>query len=413
MTIVTILIFLLTYVLIASRRLRLLPIGRPAGALLGAVLMVATGAISPAETYAAVDHDTLVLLTGMMILAAYLDMAGFFERAAGGLLHIVRSPRQLLVLTALVTAGLSAFLVNDAVCLFMTPVLVATCRRTGLPLGPFLIAIATSANLGSAATLVGNPQNMIIGSLSGIPFARFLWLAAPAATVGLGVNVALLMLYYGRRLRGALPAAPARPAAAEAAPPVPLFLVGFVLCGVIVGFFGGAHLGYTALAGGTMLILAARTEPRAVFARIDWALLVFFSALFVVVAALGKTGLIAEAWALLGPHAAPTTGPGVVTFTAVMAGGSNLVSNVPMVLLAAPYVGSLADPTLGWVLLAFVTTVAGNLTLVGSVANILVAETAKDAYTLGFWEYLRFGAVSTVLVLTVGVPIILLTVGAG
>ncbi len=96
-----------------------------------------------------------------------------------------------------------------------------------------------------------------------------------------------------------------------------------------------------------------------------------------------------------------------------MAGGSNLVSNVPMVLLAAPYVGSLADPTLGWVLLAFVTTVAGNLTLVGSVANILVAETAKDAYTLGFWEYLRFGAVSTVLVLTVGVPIILLTVGAG
>src|SRR5262249_55307048 len=146
-----------------------LPLDRAAGALLGAVLMVAVGALSPEESYRAIDHNTIVLLFGMMLLTNYVDKAGFFEKLAGAILDLVRSPRRLLAVVAILSGVLSAFLVNDTVCLFLTPVVVALCRRSKLPMGPYLIAVATSANIGSAATLVGNPQNMIIGSLSGIP----------------------------------------------------------------------------------------------------------------------------------------------------------------------------------------------------------------------------------------------------
>jgi Na+/H+ antiporter NhaD/arsenite permease-like protein len=406
-TAVAVAIFCLTYALIAARRLHVLPIGRPAGALLGAVLMVGAGVLTPAESFKAIDHDTIVLLLGMMLISAYLDQAAFFDWAVRGALRVCRTPWALLVLAALLSAGLSALLVNDAVCLFMTPVVVATCARARLPMGPYLIAVATSANIGSAATLVGNPQNMIIGSLSGIPFGDFLLRSGPAALVGLALNVALLRLYYRRRLPDVItledeqdPGRPARPRE--------LAKVCAVILAVVIGFFAGLHLGYTTLAGAVALIVLERAEPRGAFARVDWSLLVFFCALFVVVHGLASTGFVDQVWGAARPWLGLESASGLGLFSGLVVVGSNLVSNVPLVLLAGPYMEALGGPTpeLGWVLLAFVSTIAGNLTLIGSVANIIVAEGAKEHYTLGFVEYLRFGLVSTLVVLAAGVPVV-------
>jgi Na+/H+ antiporter NhaD/arsenite permease-like protein len=401
----TIAIFCLTYVLIATRRLGILPIGRPAGALLGAVLMVATGALTPRESYDSVDHDTIVLLFGMMLLTAYLARAGFFEWAARTVLSICRTPVQILILLAIFSAVLSAFLVNDTVCIFLTPVVVATCIQAKLPLGPYLMALATSANIGSALTLVGNPQNMIIGSFSGYNFTAFLMRAGPAVAAGLAINILLLWLYYRRKLPATIEPMPPRESVINRGR---LRLVIIVTLGIVAGFF--AHfsfgLGWTALAGVLVLVIIDRKEPTEIFARVDWRLLVLFCCLFIVTKAFAKTGLVDDAWTVAAPHMSFESPVGLAWFTGLMTAGSNLVSNVPMVLLTGPYLEKLGSTELGWVLVGYVTTVAGNLTILGSVANIIVAEGAKDHYTLGFIEYLRFGLVSTLLVLLAGVPLV-------
>ncbi len=404
-----VLVFALTWLLIAFRRLRILPIGRPAGAMLGAVGMIAVGALTPSEAWAAIDHDTLALLLGMMILTAYLERAGWFGWASHRALTAAGDGFRLLVAVGWLAAGLSAWLVNDTVCLFLTPLLVATCRASGLPLAPYLLVLATSANLGSAATLVGNPQNMLIGSLSGIPFTRFLAVCGPAALVGMLAQTGLMWVYWGRALRPLAVRAP------ELAAPVlgrDAALSGAVTLGVAVAFLAGLNLGVSALGGAVALFVLDRREPREAFAAVDWELLLFFAGLFIAVAGLASTGVVEAVWALLAPHLTLGDAVGAATFTASMTLASNVVSNVPLVLLIGPQLHTLGDPATAWLLLAFVTTVAGNLTLVGSVANLIVAERARPAYDLGFFEYLRFGAVSTVMSLGVGVPVVLLLSGS-
>jgi Na+/H+ antiporter NhaD/arsenite permease-like protein len=404
MNTLAILIFVLTYALIASRKLRLLPIGRPAGALLGATLMLTAGVLTPAEAYRSIDGDTLVLLFSTMLLAVYLERAGAFSFLASRLRRWGRTPLGLLLLLNFVAGGLSAFLVNDTVCVVLTPLVVALCLWAELPLGPYLIALASAANLGSAATLVGNPQNMIIGSLSDYGFTPFLLRAGPAALAGLTVNAGLLWVFFRRRLPAAFPPEDGHePAeATRFVQPLPVL----VTTGVALAFMLGAHLATAALAGALVLVLAERREPTEAFSRVQWTLLVFFASLFVVVHGLASTGLVEQAWRAAAPHFQLHDPAGLLGFTGFLALGSNLVSNVPMVLLTGPYLEALGSPERGWVLLAFVTTVAGNLTLLGSVANIIVAEGAKAHHALGFWEYTRFGLLSTVLALAAGVPLI-------
>lgn len=389
-----VLVFAATYVLVATRRLAWLPIGRTAGALLGAAAMVAIGALTPAQSFAAIDHDTILLLFAMMLLMAYLERGGLFERVALGALLLARTPAQLLVLVAVLAAGLSAFFVNDAVCLLLTPVVVGVGVRAGLPLAPYLLAICTSSNLGSAATLVGNPQNMIIGSMGGLGFTEFMGLAGPPALVGVAVNTLLLWLWYRRDL-------PPGPLAVRSSPARPLDpLVVPVALLVCAGFIAGLHLGYVALAGALVFVVRDREPPEAALARVDWGLLVFFCGLFIVVHGLAATGVVAWAWDRAAP--AQLADPAqLAAFSGLLAAGSNVVSNVPMVLLAGPQVAAYADPTLAWVALGLATTVAGNLTLLGSVANLIVAEQARRHHELGFIEYLRFGVVSTLVILPV------------
>ncbi len=403
MNVVFVAIFALTYLLIATRRLRWLPIGRPAGALVGAVMMVATGALTPAQSFAAIDHDTILLLFSMMALTVYVERAGLFGWVVRATLARIRRPAVLLAAVSLLSAVLSAWMVNDTVCLFLTPFVVDLCKRARLPMGPFLMAVATSSNIGSSATLVGNPQNMLIGSMSGIPFFEFLLRSGPAALAGLIVNLGLLLWFYRRELGQAPRLTALQFEAPSGGRPV---LVALVLTAVLVGFLSGLHLGYTALAGLAVLILAEREEPQKAFAGVDWTLLLFFASLFIVVRGLVQTGLVERGWAAVAPWVNLHGAWGATAFTAVIAAGSNIVSNVPMTLLAGPHIVALGAPKLGWVMLAFVSTVAGNLTLLGSVANIIVAERARSAYELGFFEYLKFGVVSTLAVLATGVPVV-------
>lgn len=393
----TLAVFGLTWWLMAARRVPWLPIGGAAGTLLGAVLMVAIGALPPESALAAVDLSTITLLLGMLIQTDFLASAGVFGRIADALLRRVRTPFGLMTAISVLSASLAAFLVNDTVCLFLTPVVVTLCVRAGLPLTPFLVALTTTANIGSAATLVGNPQNMLIGRMSGVPFSEFAARAAPVTLVGFAVNHALLALYYRRGFPAVLPPAPPR----REAPPVPLpVLLG--LGGTVLAFFAGVHLGVAALGGACVMLVGDGHDARPRLARIDWSLLLFFSGLFVVVRALEETGLVASAWATLAPYMSVTSPAGLAAFGGGMIAGSNIVSNVPLVLLVGPHLEALGGGHSTWVALAYVTTVAGNLTLVGSVANLIVAEGAREHHGLPFLAHLRFGVPSTLLVTAAG-----------
>lgn len=399
----TLAIFLLSYALIATRRLAFLPIGRPAGALLGAVLMVALGSLSPDAAYAAIDGPTLVVLFGTMALSAYVDARGLFDRLLRVAMRVAHTPVRLLWLLAFLPGVLSALLLNDAVCLFLTPLVLRACKAARLPFEPYLLALATSANLGSAATLVGNPQNMLIGSLGDLDFGRFLLAVGPVALLGLVLNAGVLHAFYAQSLPARFEASVSSESAIDDR--------GWRLAFVVVSAMGlalvlGANLPFAVLSAVLVFVVVDRREPRETFARIDLSLLVFFAALFVVVEGLRATGYVDAAWAW-GRDGIGTEGlPDTARFTVAVAIGSNTVSNVPLVLLVAPYVETLGDPVRTWTLLAWVSTVAGNLTIIGSAANVIVAEAAKDEHELGFWAYARVGVPSTILVLTLGTPLV-------
>src|SRR5207237_834501 len=249
-------IFVVTYVLISGRQLKILPLNRPAAALLGAVLMIATGVMTPERAYRAINYDTLVLLLGMMLISAYLYLAHFFEWAADLVLNFSRTPARLLLYVTLTSGILSALLVNDTICLMLTPLVVTVVRRGKLPLLPFLVALATSANIGSVATLVGNPQNMIIGHFSQISFPEFSRSLLPVAIIGLAINFFILRVGF-RKMLGAT----AIDRVEHAVPKLErgLFaLVCLVLVAIFAGFLAGLNLAWTAMAGAALVMVRAR-----------------------------------------------------------------------------------------------------------------------------------------------------------
>jgi Na+/H+ antiporter NhaD/arsenite permease-like protein len=399
-------IFGITYILISGRQLKILPLNRPAAALLGAVLMVSTGIMTPERAYRAVNYDTIVLLLAMMLIAAYLYLAHFFEWAAEVVLAFARSPERLLLYVTLTSGILSALLVNDTICLMLTPLVIAVIRRGKLPLLPYLIALATSANIGSVATLVGNPQNMIIGHFSHIGFAQFSATLAPVAVIALTINYLILRIGFRNVLRHAVIEEKLRVAPKLDRSLFALVCIIFVL--IFAGFIAGLHLAWTALAGAALVMVLARRDTHEVLKLVDWHLLVFFAALFVVVEGLSDTGLPDSIYWRLQPlfgSSAPAQTWNLAWFSTL---GSNVFSNVPFVLVAGKWIPRFADPELMWKVLALTTTFAGNLTIIGSVANMIVVESAREHLEVGFWDYARFGIPITILTTVAGVVLLLL-----
>jgi Na+/H+ antiporter NhaD/arsenite permease-like protein len=398
-------IFGITYILISGRQLKILPLNRPAAALLGAVLMISTGVMTPERAYRAVNYDTIVLLLAMMIISAYLYLAHFFEWAADMVLEFSRTPQRLLLYLTLTSGILSALLVNDTICLMLTPLVIAVIRRGKLPMLPYLIALATSANIGSVATLVGNPQNMIIGHLSHIPFLGFSRTLVPAAIVGLAINFLILRFSFREVLREAR---------IEREPHIVpkldggLFaIVCIVFMSIFAGFVIGLNLAWTALAGAVLVMVLARRDTHDVLKLVDWHLLVFFAALFVVVDGLSDTGLPDSIYRRLQPIFGSSATAQAWNLTWFSAIGSNVFSNVPFVLVAGKWIARFAEPELMWKVLALATTFAGNLTIIGSVANMIVVESAREHFEVGFWDYARFGIPITILTTAAGVMVLL------
>lgn len=379
------LIFAITYVLISAQRVAKLGIDRPAAALAGAAACVALGVLSPEEALAAIDLRTLVLLFGVMGIGAFLAIDGFFAHAEAALVRLARTPARLLGALVWGSGALAALLTNDAVCVLGAPLVVGLVRRLRLPPLPFLLALATGANTGSVATLVGNPQNMLCGLLGGLAFGPYLLRMLPVAIVGLAVNHGVLWLAHGQAL-GAGPL--------EAPAPQPMGSAVKLDLGVLLAtsalYVAGADLAWTAAAGfAALMVLHRRTT--ALWSKIDGALLVFFAGLFVVVAGLGASGLPARFFEALPPASVGTGWRGWSALSAIFLVGSNVVSNVPFILVVRDAMGTLAEPRLGWELLAMASTFAGNLTLLGSVANVIVAEAGRDVGGIGFREHLRVG----------------------
>ena len=404
--IIAIAIFGLTYLLISGRRLKILPLNRPAAALLGTVLMVATGVMTPEQAYRAVDYNTLVLLLGMMLIAAYLSLAGFFDWAADWTLRVARTPARLLLYLILVSGTLSAVLVNDTICLMLTPLVVAVIVRGRLPLLPYLLALAMSANLGSVATLVGNPQNMIIGNLAQLSFTGFTASLLPVAGVGMAIEYAVLRLGFRRMLREARIERSATAGRPLNRPLLALALVTLAL--VFVGFIAGFNLAWTALTGAALVMVLARRDTHEVLKLVDWHLLVFFAALFVVVEGLNSTGLPDQIYARVHGAFGTTASAQAWNFAWFSVAGSNVFSNVPFVLVAGKWLPGFAQPALMWKVMALATTFAGNLTILGSVANIIVVESARGHCEVGFWDYAKFGIPVTILTTVAGLALLLL-----
>lgn len=401
-----VLIFALTYALISGRRLKILPLNRPAAALLGAVLMVALGVMTPEQAYRAVDYDTLVLLLGMMLISAYLFLAGFFDWAADEVLKLAKTPQRLLLYLILTSGALSALLVNDSVCLMLTPLVVAVIVRSRLPLFPYLMALATSANIGSVATLVGNPQNMIIGHMSHLGFLRFSAALLPVAAIGLTINYVILSVGFRKVLRAAAICSedvPKRPLDRKL-----LFIIFTVLALVFCGFMAGYDLAWTALAGAALVMVLARRDTHETLKLVDWHLLVFFAALFIVVEGLSQTGLPDQIYERLRGLFGHSTAAQAWNLSWFSVAGSNIFSNVPFVLVAGKWIGNFARPELMWKMLALATTFAGNLTILGSVANIIVVESARRHIEVSFWDYAKYGIPITILTTAAGTVLLLL-----
>ncbi len=395
--ILTLVIFAATYVVVAIGRVPGLRLDRAGAALIGAALMVATGALSPAEAYRAIDLDTLALLLGMMIVVANLRLSGFFGLCHGFIATRAHRPAMLLIGVVAVAGVLSAVLVNDTVCLMLTPLVVDTARGAKRDPVPYLLALAMASNAGSTATITGNPQNMMIGSFSHIAYGDFASALVPIAAVALVVIVVVVALAWRREFLS-----PAR--FQVSAPPVAinrglLAKSLAVTVAIVIACFLGVRPSLAAVLGGSLLFVTRRIKPQRVYRDIDWSLLLLFVGLFVVVAAMQKAALRADLLA----HARDLPLNQTPILTLVTAVLSNLVSNVPAVLVLKPFIANLTDPRHGWLVLAMASTLAGNFTILGSVANLIVVQGAeRRGIAIGFWTYFLAGAPVTLVTLALG-----------
>ncbi len=387
-------IFAASYLVFAIGKFPGLKIDRPGAAIIGAVAMIAFRIVRPADALNFIDFSTLVLLFSMMLIVGNLRLAGFFEWNVEVVLRRLK-PAHLLPAVIFTSGFLSAFFVNDIVCLVMAPFVLNIARRMKLQPMPYLLALATSSNIGSVATITGNPQNMLIASFSAIRYRDFLLHLGPIAVVGLLLDWAILHWIHFRnaslpQMEPKIPL-PELDASHLAKPAV-------VVTAVVVGFFVGVPPAMMAALGAAALLITRNLEPRKLYEQVDWGLLVFFVGLFLIVGGAENAGIVAKMldlaqhWNL---HQMPV-------FAVVVAVISNVVSNVPAVMLLKSAVPAFPDPHMTWLVLAMASTLAGNLTITGSVANLIVVEGARGEIEIGFWDYFRVGLPITLVTLLVG-----------
>jgi Na+/H+ antiporter NhaD/arsenite permease-like protein len=386
-------VFVVTYVGMAFGRLPGLRIDRTGIALVAAILMLASGVLDSAAVTGAVDFPTLFILFGLMILSAQFASAGFYDWCALRIARAGRSPTALLAVTVAVGGGLSAVLANDVVVFAMTPMLCAGLKGRGLDPRPYLIALAGAANAGSAATLIGNPQNIVIGQVGGLDFWRFIVACGVPALVALVlVFVTVTLVWRGKLTDGASKAFAELPE-----PELDRWQLGkaaFATVALLAMFATSLphEVGVLLIAGA--LLISRHLESRRMIAMVDWPLLLLFACLFAINFALGRTGLPGQAVDWLAASGLLPDRLAVLAPLSVIA--SNTIGNVPAVIMLLavwhqPPEGALHG-------LALLSTLAGNLIIPGSLANIIVVERAHAVgVRLGFLEHARCGVPMTLI----------------
>ncbi len=384
----------LTYLGLALGSLPGLRMNRATIALVGSAFLIALGVVTLQEAWEAIDAKTIVFLLSMMIVNANLSYAGFFPQALSVLLNFTRSPLGVLIALTFSSGILSAIFLNDTIALVFTPLTLSLTQALGLNPIPYLLAVAGATNIGSVATLSGNPQNILIGSFSGIGYLEFLRALVPIALIGLIIQIGLLWLLYPDVRSRSVPQV-----SLEASDNFittktrifkPLYQKTLIITtGLLIAFVAGLPLTESALVAASLLLITRRVKPQRILKKVDWNLLVMFSGLFILTKVTQKLNLLQPFTHAINSAAS------LLGVTAIL---SNLISNVPAVLLLQPLIPK--TDTHSWLLLAAGSTLAGNLTLFGSVANLIVAEAANElGYKLTFWEHLRFGAPLTVCTL--------------
>lgn len=424
------LIFFASYLVFAIGRFPGTKIDRPAAAVIGAAMMFAFRVLTPEQGLHSVDYATIVLLFAMMVVVAGLHLAGFFEWVTDIFIAHVK-PRFLLPVVIFTSGILSAFLVNDIVCLLMAPLVMQVSRQLGQRATPYLLALATASNIGSTATITGNPQNILIGSVSRIPYRDFLAHLGPVAVIGLFLDWGILYVMYFRtpELKSTPKEAPVAPTAGSGplsrpgststvetrhagSPPGSmgettwdvfiqreshLIFPGMVALAVFVGFLAGLPPALVAAVGAAALLMHPRYPSKHVYEEVDWSLLVFFAGLFLIVGGAEQAGIAQQLLSLAESFNLHNRW----IFSGVVVLLSNVVSNVPAVMLLKGLLPQFADPHHFWLLLAATSTLAGNLTITGSVANIIVIEKARIESPISFLEYLKAGVPVTAVTIVV------------
>jgi Na+/H+ antiporter NhaD/arsenite permease-like protein len=375
-----------------------LHLDRTGVALLGAIAIVGAGVMTPEAAADAVHLPTIVLLFSFMVISAQMRLGGFYAAVTRRIAAAEVAPPTLLAIVIIVVAVLSAIFSNDIVCLAVAPLLAEACLRRRLDPVPFLLALAAASNIGSAATLIGNPQNMLIGEVLDLPFGGYAMAALPTVALSLGALWMVIARTMQARPTAADPTEAQLASLSATAPPfnrwhtVKGLTVALAL--MVVFLVTDWPRDVAALVGAGLLLLSQRFHSSTVMGLIDWELLVLFVGLFIVNDALAHTGITAAALAWLADLGVALGDPLPLFASTLIL--SNLVSNVPAVMLLLPAAGGAhAGPTL-----ALVSTLAGNLLIVGSIANIIVVDAAgKAGIEIDWRRHARVGVPVTLLTL--------------
>ncbi|HAS83003.1 MAG TPA: anion transporter [Verrucomicrobia bacterium] len=389
----TTLIFLITYGGIAMGRYPRLTLDRTGMAMLGALAMVLCGSISAETAMTSIHVPTLLLLYGLMIISAQLRLGGFYTWLAMRVTQWIDQPARFLFILMIVSGLLAAVLANDIICLAFTPVLAVALRRRRLNPLPFLLGLAMATNLGSAASMIGNPQSMLIGQIGNLSFRDFLFWCAPPSLACLAITFVLILLIFRNRLE-------MKPTQTVpfTEPDWPVFngwqsakgLAASAMAVILLLSGLPRELSVLALAG--VLLLSRRMHTRTMLGLIDWHLITLFCGLFIVVRAFNQTGLPAQGLEWLTAQGLPISNPYWLSLASILL--SNMVSNVPATVLIAPHLP--VDQPEVWYVLSLATTYAGNLLTIGSMANLIVIEQAAPfGIRISFRDYARVGGVVT------------------
>ncbi|MGC8603709.1 MAG: SLC13 family permease [Desulfomonilaceae bacterium] len=386
--IIAAIIFFMTYTGIALGSIRGLAIDRTGIAVLGAIAMLATGTLGEHEALKAINAPTILLLYSLMVLSAQFTLGGFYTRVALSIVRFVTRPELFLFALILSSALLSAVVANDIVCLAFTPVICVATVRSSLNPIPFVLALCCASNIGSAATIMGNPQNMLISQVGGLQFGSFVsWCLPPSIISLMALYLIILGMYHGKWRDESYKLSSAAYGwlkfdfyqSAKAL---------ILTTALIIMFFTRIPREISALTVAGILLCSRKMTTRSILSLVDWHLITLFCALFIVVEGVIKYGIPQSAVLLLGTLGYNINDPLVLSSVTLVL--SNVVSNVPAVMLLLKNID--VGQTTNLYLLALVSSYAGNLFLIGSIANLITVEQAKIYnISVSFWSHARVG----------------------